>query len=299
MSFRNNLIHLRMINNMTQEQLAMLLGVSRQSVAKWEAGNSYPEMDNLLSLCRIFNCSLDEIVQGDLTGREADEKITMASSVNQEDVFGYDEQMRSFASRVSNGVMTIIIGLAFLASFGSMGETFMPIGILAFCVGVVVGVGLIVSGVSSRQAFSKAHPFVEDFYTPEEKKRTKSQFVGELIGGIGLILCGICIVAFLAHSSLEATIGAPILLLLFAVGIRLIIHGWMTLRRTDLDTYNEKRVGAICSIIMMISSAAGLLLLFFGNWYFWLAWPIGALCCAAAAALAKGFKRTESTRPAA
>ena len=44
MSFRDNLIHLRAVNNMTQEQLAMLLGVSRQSVTKWESEKSYPEM---------------------------------------------------------------------------------------------------------------------------------------------------------------------------------------------------------------------------------------------------------------
>lgn len=37
MSFRDNLQHLRATRNMTQEQLAMLLGVSRQSVSKWEA----------------------------------------------------------------------------------------------------------------------------------------------------------------------------------------------------------------------------------------------------------------------
>ena len=37
MSFRDNMQHLRATRNMTQEQLAMLLGVSRQSVSKWEA----------------------------------------------------------------------------------------------------------------------------------------------------------------------------------------------------------------------------------------------------------------------
>lgn len=62
MSFRNNLQHLRATRNMTQEQLAMLLGVSRQSVTKWEAEKSYPEMDKLLKICQIFECSLDDLV---------------------------------------------------------------------------------------------------------------------------------------------------------------------------------------------------------------------------------------------
>lgn len=69
MSFRDNLQYLRAERNMTQEQLAMLLGVSRQSVTKWEAERSYPEMDKLLKMCQIFDCSLDDLVQGDLTKR--------------------------------------------------------------------------------------------------------------------------------------------------------------------------------------------------------------------------------------
>ena len=54
MSFRDNLQHLRAARNMTQEQLAMLLGVSRQTVTKWEAEKSNPEMDKLIDMCRIF-----------------------------------------------------------------------------------------------------------------------------------------------------------------------------------------------------------------------------------------------------
>ena len=45
----------------------MLLGVSRQSVTKWEAEKSYPEMDKLIKMCQIFECSLDDLVQGDVS----------------------------------------------------------------------------------------------------------------------------------------------------------------------------------------------------------------------------------------
>ena len=82
MSFRDNLQHLRAERNMTQEQLAMLLGVSRQSVTKWEAERSSPELDKLLKMCQIFDCSLDDLVQGDLTKghNETDERRTRRSS---------------------------------------------------------------------------------------------------------------------------------------------------------------------------------------------------------------------------
>ena len=64
MSFRTNLQYLRAERHMTQEQLAMLLGVSRRSVTKWEAEKSYPEMDKLIKMCQIFECSLDDLVTG-------------------------------------------------------------------------------------------------------------------------------------------------------------------------------------------------------------------------------------------
>ena len=53
MSFKENLQYLRGSRNMTQEQLAMLLGVSRQAISKWESEKASPEMDKLLMLCGI------------------------------------------------------------------------------------------------------------------------------------------------------------------------------------------------------------------------------------------------------
>lgn len=62
MNFCNNLQKLRKKMNLSQEQLAESLNVTRQSVSKWESGASYPEMDKLLALCKIFNCGLDDLV---------------------------------------------------------------------------------------------------------------------------------------------------------------------------------------------------------------------------------------------
>ena len=65
--------HLRAPRNMAQEQLAMLLGVSRQSVTKWEAEKSYPEMDKLIKICQLFVCTLDNLVTGDPTQRPSED----------------------------------------------------------------------------------------------------------------------------------------------------------------------------------------------------------------------------------
>lgn len=60
-----NLKVLRKINGYTQEKLAEKLGISRQSVAKWERGESVPDLNNLVVLAQLFNVTLDNLVNYD------------------------------------------------------------------------------------------------------------------------------------------------------------------------------------------------------------------------------------------
>lgn len=53
--------------NLTQEQLAELLGVSRQSISKWESNLAYPETDKLIRLGKIFDCSMDYLLKDEIT----------------------------------------------------------------------------------------------------------------------------------------------------------------------------------------------------------------------------------------
>ena len=62
MSFSDNLKQLRKEHNLSQEELAELLDVSRQTVSKWEQGQGYPEVEKLLLLSSKLNISLDELM---------------------------------------------------------------------------------------------------------------------------------------------------------------------------------------------------------------------------------------------
>lgn len=67
MSFGSNLLFLRkMHNNMTQEDLAEIMHVSRQTISKWESDNAYPEMEKVFELCSFFSCSMDELLRKDM-----------------------------------------------------------------------------------------------------------------------------------------------------------------------------------------------------------------------------------------
>ena len=62
MKFGDNLKQIRKSKNISQEELAEKLGVSRQSVSKWETGENYPSMYNIMCLCDIFKCKINNLV---------------------------------------------------------------------------------------------------------------------------------------------------------------------------------------------------------------------------------------------
>ena len=79
MKFGDNLKLIRKNKKMSQEQLAEKMNVSRQSVSKWETGEAYPEMNNILELCKIFNCKINDLVHTDMTDISSlDEEIVMS-----------------------------------------------------------------------------------------------------------------------------------------------------------------------------------------------------------------------------
>lgn len=81
--FKDNLINLRKIHNMTQEELAEKINVSRQSIAKWESGDTVPDLEKCKSLSDIFGVSLD-----DLANYEAENNMGMNVPPKGKHLFG-------------------------------------------------------------------------------------------------------------------------------------------------------------------------------------------------------------------
>ncbi len=71
MKFGDNLKRLRKSKKISQEQLAEKINVSRQSVSKWETGEAYPEMNNILELCKIFKCRINDLVNDSIIDVES------------------------------------------------------------------------------------------------------------------------------------------------------------------------------------------------------------------------------------
>ena len=85
MSFGKNLQYLRQLSaGMTQETLAEKLNVSRQTISKWEMDAANPEMDKALELCKVFNCSLDNLFRD-----EMDQRSSAYTNLRVEEVPGF------------------------------------------------------------------------------------------------------------------------------------------------------------------------------------------------------------------
>ena len=71
MSFADNLIELRKYHNFSQEQLAELIGVSRQTLSKYETGESLPDIEKCKQLAEAFSVTVDDLISYDKNDEES------------------------------------------------------------------------------------------------------------------------------------------------------------------------------------------------------------------------------------
>ena len=110
MNFASNLQKLRKDANMSQEALAEKLDVTRQSVSKWESGATYPEMDKLIAICKIFKVDMDTLVNGDVNNKKED-KEKEETNINPKEVLSkFDIFMKKVVTLFDNMSFKEIVG---------------------------------------------------------------------------------------------------------------------------------------------------------------------------------------------
>lgn len=258
MSFSENLQFIRAQAGVTQEQLAEQLDVSRQSVSKWEGGQSFPEMDTLLKLCDLYDVNLDLLLRGSV-----EESRTA-------DTAKYDAFMTRFARRISLAVAGILagLGLAALAEGCGLPDTmtgllFLPI--LTVCVVVFVASGI------QHENFCRSHPVIADFYTEEEKEAFGQKFVWYMAGGVGAVLTSLILLTLLEGLFGEEppwdawSVGAFFFILAGAAWS--FTYGGILHDKYDVAKYNRENnpspeaqrrkslAGTICGVMMLLATA--------------------------------------------
>jgi transcriptional regulator with XRE-family HTH domain len=126
MKFADNLKKIRKSKNISQEELAEKVGVSRQSVSKWETSEAYPEMNNMLELCKIFKCNIGELVNDnmidlDSLGEEVKMSVVKLKKEKQKQV----KVISNIISIIAK-ITSIVLKVAF--GFLVLGMLLLPLG---------------------------------------------------------------------------------------------------------------------------------------------------------------------------
>ncbi len=113
MKFGQNLKNIRKSKKISQEDLADKLGVSRQSVSKWETGENYPSMQNIVCLCDIFKCKMNDLVHEDFEdldflGEEVKMNIVKLNQKEQKEMKGISKALYLFG-RIGSIFMKVIM----------------------------------------------------------------------------------------------------------------------------------------------------------------------------------------------
>lgn len=294
MSLGQNLQFLRKRDNITQEQLAEILEVSRQSVSKWESDTTYPEMDKLLQLSNLFHCSLDDLVQKDISTQYTEDKCN------------YDGFMNQFSKRITTGVGLILSGVTLMLFLSEVlpskqGFDMEALSGIVFFLFVATAVAIFIVSGLQMSYFEKKYPYIENFYTDEEKETFHKKLIIFITTGVVLIIFGIVIaigmdaVISYGHPLRESVDGlsGTIFMLLVTIAVILFAYAGTQDSKYNIDHYNlmhdhnsktyknDKKIGLICGCIMMVATMIYLACGFIGNLWqtAWVVYPIFGIAC--------------------
>lgn len=137
---------LRGQNKMSQGDLAEKLEVSRQSVSKWETGASVPELDKLIMMSKLFNITLDELVQTDVIPENT------ANNTEPQTTYIVREKQQNLRQTVgfillSVGLFACVLGLALSPLVLAFGVCLTVYGVI--CLAVKKHIGIVCCWVSA------------------------------------------------------------------------------------------------------------------------------------------------------
>lgn len=94
---------IRKMAGMTQEELAEKMHVSRQTISKWETGASSPDLENAISLCTLFQLSLDDFVQGE-------DAVPNTEQLSLKDLLTVNGRLQRMTIMLTGGLFFLMIG---------------------------------------------------------------------------------------------------------------------------------------------------------------------------------------------
>ena len=282
MKFEENVRELRKQRGMSQEELAEYLKVSRQSISKYENGTASPELDKLMQLCELFDCTLDDLLKGEVKERDVVSKEVYERHENQQ------------SKMMSLGVVIILAGLScysFMEDLFTGKNSYVLDVMFLFFVAIAVLI-FVYYGMSNSNFQRKYKQLPMNIYSEAEKDAFHKKYQIAIVIGIAFLMAGL-----FSNMMMEEMVsdsfanGFFMLMVTIAVGI-FVYYGMLKSKfdKTEVEEEGtaafekkkaEMKIGKWCACIMMMALAIFLLWSFLLDaWRVsWLIFPIGGILC--------------------
>ncbi len=321
MIFADKLINLRKKAGMSQEELADKLGVSRQSVSKWESMQSIPDINKIIELSKIFGVSTDYLLKDEMEAldnspvlEQTDKKIVTLSEANE-----YLSIVEHTKLHISVGVFLCIISpitlfiLLMLADIKGFNQELMTIvGVITLISLVAVAVTLfVIAGFKLKKyEYLEKKTFETEYGVAGVVNEKKNKFnqIYVTTNAIGVLLCVISVIPVLVTSFIfdgnYILLGVSILLLVVAIAVFM-----LTLVGSKMGAYNkllqegdytkEKKasnpiIGSIMGVYWLIATAVYLAWSFISrDWHItWIVWVIAGVLCPVVSLIVDGVSKS-------
>ena len=328
MILADKIIENRKKNGWSQEDLAYKLGVSRQSVSKWESAQAVPDMKKILQLAEVFGVSTDYLLRDEIEEAQTPETAPVDSgleetvrSVSMEEANAFLDYNTKAASTVSTGVMMCIFSPVILILMAGLAETgtIHVEEVYAGLSGVIILLLIVAAAVAMflmTGMKGKPYEYLEQVNIDTEygvsgmARERRAAYSGThsrlLIAGI--MLCVLSAIPLLMlimsgydnNTDMLPVIGVDVLLIMIAAGVKMIVltcmiqDGYDKLLEEGDYTRLNKKAGRFDGIYWAIALAVYLIWSFITNrWEFtWIVWPIAGVLFAVYREIAKAVVRS-------
>lgn len=250
MTLAEKIVYLREKRDMTQEELAELLGVSKQTLVKWESGEKMPDIDKIVALSGIFEITTDELIRDSISigGTKKQKKKRHISYSEAEDYIkakfrsAYTTAIATFIIMLSPGIMLILMSLPYVSNVAEPLSVALGMTALLLLVALSVGIYVYTYLVTSKYDYVTKESFTLDYSVTDMLDKTEAQISRAYVirNTFATVLCIISVIplivtALVAENNEMAT-AVSLTVTLFFAGIGVVMFITSGIKRSALSS---------------------------------------------------------------
>ena len=328
MILADKIIDLRKKNGWSQEELAEKLGVSRQSVSKWEGAQSVPDMGRVVQMSELFGVSTDYLLKDSLEKEEPAEDAptdSMTRTVGMEEANAFLRVRAQNAGRVALGVLLCILSPIclilvcgaqefHLIALSEAQAAGIGVAVLLLMVGGAVALFVTSALRSSRFGYLEALPIDTLYGVDGMTRERKEQFrpTRNLQLTLGIVLCVLAVIPLFVSLILYGEedhfghiVAIALLLAIAGVGVLLIVRSailWGAYQRLLQEgDYSRPAKEAAVKAAPFNTIYWGLVTAGYLAWSFltnawdrtWIVWPVAAVAYGAVYGISRAMRRKD------